>query len=141
MKKYNLKGLILIGLLISFYGYSQPNPRLLNRQYMKTVFFEDFNDTTLNRDIWGVQANWKRKLNENIWVDNTNTVSQSNGNLNLSMLYSPGYKVISDGKTYTANYIAGEVRSILGYQYGSFECRAKFAFANGFFSCILDKWG
>lgn len=55
MKIYKLLIMLLFGLLISRYGYSQTNPREVNENYMKTVFFEDFLGTQLIRDLWNVE--------------------------------------------------------------------------------------
>lgn len=141
MKKHNLLSLFFVCLLFNLDGYSQTNPRLKNRNYMKTIFLEDFNDSILNRNIWHVEANWKRNLAENIWVDDTNTVSQRNGNLRLSMISRPGYTTIWNGKIFTADYIAGEIKTDTAFRYGSFECSAKFAYANGSFPAFWIMGG
>lgn len=123
MKIYKLLIMLLFGLLISRYGYSQTNPREVNENYMKTVFFEDFLGTQLIRDLWNVET-FKRGLG--VLADDPRTIQVSDGNLKLNMIYSPNYT--SGG--YTGDYVGGEIDSKIPYNYGSFECRAKFANLN-----------
>ncbi len=115
-------------LLACINGYTQTNPRMTNENYMYTLLYDGFDGPTLNEDIWNVEAGWKRKNAMNIWVNSSNTVSQSNGKLNLTMLASPGYTIIMwDGDTITADYISGEVTSDSTFLYGSYECSVKYA--------------
>ena len=59
------------------------------------------------------------------------------------MLYSPGYTVTQyTGNVISANYISGEIRSLRPFQYGVFECKAKFASQLGAFPafwCIAEN--
>lgn len=119
-------------LFISLKSISQTNPRMVNENYMYTAFYEGFDGATLDRNVWNVSHNGKKDSGLNIWVDNTNLVNQTNGGLDLSQLYSPGYTTTTwDGKVITADYISGEVTSNATFLYGSFECRAKYANQRG----------
>jgi beta-glucanase (GH16 family) len=99
---------------------------------MYTALYDGFDGTTLNRNIWDVEEDWKRDNTQNIWVDSPNTVSQNYGKLNLTMLYSPGYTTTMwNDSIITADYISGEVTSYSTFFYGSFECSAKYANQRG----------
>ena len=91
MKNYKLFVLLLFGLLFNQISKSQTSPRLVNQNYMQTVFFDGFDTQVINLNAWHVEVDWKRDGCLNIFVDNPNTVSQSSGSLNLSMISSPGY--------------------------------------------------
>jgi beta-glucanase (GH16 family) len=119
-------------LLICVKGFTQSNPRIANENYMYTVFYDGFDETALNRNVWNVSCNGKKDGGLNIWVDGANTVNQANGSLDLSQLDSPGYTItLWNNSTITADYIAGEVASGSSFLYGSFECRAKYANQRG----------
>jgi len=112
--------MLLFGLFISLNGYSQTIPREVNENYMQTVFFEDFLGTQLDRYQWDVTT-FKRGLG--VLADDPQTIQVLEGNLKLNMIYSPNYT--SGG--YTGDYVGGEISTKISYNYGSFECRAKFA--------------
>lgn len=117
-------------LFICVKGYTQSNPRMENQNYMYTAFYDNFDTPNLNRSQWNVSHDGKKDCG--IWVDGANTVNQANSCLNLSIISSPGY-TFTDwmNRTYTADYISGEVTSDSAFQYGSFECRAKYAHQKG----------
>ena len=54
-------------------SFSQTNPRMENPQYTKTIFYDDFNTTQLDRSVWNVSAHGIREGSEHkklfIWVD------------------------------------------------------------------------
>ncbi len=91
---------------------------------MKTVFSEDFPGTQLDRNQWNV-GTFKRSIG--VLADDPQTLRVLNGNLELTMIYSPNYS--SGG--YTGDYVGAEISTKNTFQYGSFECRAKFAHENG----------
>ncbi len=103
----------------------------MDDRYAQTIFFDDFSSSQLAN--WGKEENWIRDHTINIWVNNSNTISVSNSNLNLTMLYSKDYTVTSDGIVFKADYISGEVYSLSKFRYGVFECKAKFASQLGSF--------
>ncbi len=117
--------LSVIWCLTVLQSYSQTNPRMVNTQYMYTVFFEDFIGTSVDRSIWNVQNDYKRELG--VLIDSPQTLAVSNGNLALTMLYSPGY----DAGKYSGDYICAEIGSKQLFRYGSFECSAKYAHEKG----------
>lgn len=139
LRKYLI--IILIFLAYGFSLFSQINPRLMDDRYVQTIFFDDF--STFQLSNWSVEENWMRDYTCNIWVNSSSTVSVSNGNLQLTMLHSPGYTVTQyTGKIISANYISGEIRSLRSFRYGVFECRAKFASQLGAFPsfwCISEN--
>jgi len=117
-------------LFISLKSISQTNPRMVNENYMYTVFLDDFNTSSLDRSQWNVSHDGKKDCG--IWVDGVNTVNQADSCLNLSIISSPGYTFTDwKNRTYTADYISGEVTSDSAFHYGSFECRAKYAHQKG----------
>lgn len=65
-----------MAMFICVKGFTQINPRMTNANYMYTALYDGFDGTTLNQNIWGVEANWRRDDTQNIWVDSPNTVSQ-----------------------------------------------------------------
>jgi hypothetical protein len=109
-----------------------------NPQYTKTIFYDDFTATQLNRSVWNVSAHGIREGSNHkkisIWVDSIATVNQTNGNLNLSMLHYPNYTTTDwDSNPISANFIAGEVNTYTYFSYGVFECNATFANQPGSF--------
>lgn len=120
MKKCKIL-LFLVWSLVNLQSYSQTNPRLVNTQYMQTVFFEDFLGTSVNRSVWNVANDYRRDLG--VLIDSPLTLAVNNGKLELKMLYSPGY----DAGKYSGDYICAEISSDSAFRYGSYECLAKFA--------------
>lgn len=123
MKNYKLLLILLFGLLISTHVHPQTNPRLVNENYMQTVFFDDFSEPELNRNIWNVTT-YKRGLG--VLADDPRTLRVFQGNLELKMIYSPNYT--SGG--YTGDYVGAEISTKYPYifRYGSYECLAIFAY-------------
>ncbi len=131
MRKTFFSSVIFI-LLFSTNSYSQNNPRLENTNYAQTKLFDDFN--SLNRTTWKVHNGEyfipPSKRNLLIWLDSIATVSvnQNSGNLALSMLQYPNYRMKNYlQETITANFISGQVTSLDSYTYGIFECSATFS--------------
>lgn len=88
--------IIIVCQLMSFINaYSQYYPRMENPNYMQTKLLANFDDSLLNRGMWNVSAHQIKEGSGDkklyIWVDSLATVSQSHGNLKLSMLYYPNY--------------------------------------------------
>jgi hypothetical protein len=136
------KCLILLFLLIAvksflpFKSWAQSNSRMENLQYTQLKLLEDFDSQNLDTGVWRVVSELK-KDNLYIFVDNENTVIQSDGNLALSMYSHPGFTSKTwtpDGdSTITADYIAAEVITHEAFSYGIFECSATFAYDRGSF--------
>lgn len=114
---------LLFALIISLPALSQTNPRLVNENYMQKVLFEDFLGTQLT-SLWRVEP-MMRSIG--VLADDPRTLEVLDDNLKLSMIYSQNYS--SGG--YTGDYVGAEIITNTAYKYGSFECRAKFAYQNG----------
>lgn len=131
-----MKYIPLTSLMIVITGsilFSQTVDRHFNPTYTWTTFKEDFSDTTLNRQVWKPTIRYKRGLG--FLVDSIETIKVEEGNLLLMMKKSPGYLDSlwsPDGwKKEYSDYVGGEVNSIRKFQYGVFECRAKYAHKKG----------
>jgi hypothetical protein len=120
---------IFFTLLLSFFSvyrlFSQPADRMFNKDYMQTVFTENFDGTDLNRNVWNVTNDYKRELG--VLTDSPQTLAVKNGNLELTMRYSPDYH----SENYSGDFIGAEISTKTLYRYGSFECLAKFAHNGG----------
>lgn len=114
---------LIICLIISLPALSQTNPRLVNQNYMRTVLFDDFLETQLNNQ-WRFET-YKRSLG--VLSNDSRTHRVLSGNLELKMIYSPNYSY----EGYTGDYVGSEIITNSAFRYGSFECRAKFAYQNG----------
>ncbi len=138
MKNIFATVLLLTGILINQYSFSQSNPRMQNPIYVQTKFFDDFKSSQLNRSVWNVKSHEivkdKYQTNLFIWVDSVATVNQSNDSLNLSMLYYQNYRTTDwNNNPITANFIAGSLETFQTYSYGVYECKANFANQRGSF--------
>jgi len=118
-------------------SFSQSYNRMENPNYARTTFFEDFNNPTLDRNVWIPTIKTIKNGSKNyapnlfIFIDSIATINQTNGSLCLSMLNYPNYRSTDwNGNTITANFIAGEVNTSRYFSYGVFECDA--TFANGY---------
>jgi beta-glucanase (GH16 family) len=90
------------------------------------TFDDEFDGTTLNASLWQPQltATSGFVAGPDCYVDNPNTISVSNGNLNLSVVKVPSTKCVG---AYYSQYEAGTVstRSLFTQTYGAFEVNAK----------------
>jgi len=124
--------LALIILLISLISYSQSYPRMGNPNYATTELIEDFNGS-FDGNIWKIFNNQCfNGPNETpilSWVNNTTTVHQDNGNLNLSARAYDNYT----GCGTSVDFISGQVASRDNFHYGIFECSATFDYEHGSF--------
>lgn len=124
---------LIILLLISIAGYSQTYDPRYNPNYMWTTFEEDFSDPQLDRKVWKPTIHFKRGLG--FLIDSATTIDVRKGNLLLKMKRAPNH-LDSIWKTtgwqhVRSNFVGGEVSTIKKFQYGVFECRAKFANRRG----------
>jgi beta-glucanase (GH16 family) len=90
-------------------------------------FDDEFNGTSLNTSLWAPQltATSLYVAGDDCYVNNSNTISETNGNLNLSAVKVPsGTKCIG---SYAPPYETGMVttRSLFTQAYGAFEVNAK----------------
>lgn len=140
MKKIFL-AILLLQILFVSKSFSQSYPRMENPNYTYTKLYDDFTSGQLLRNIWTPSSHTLKEGSENIklyiFVDSTATIGQSNGNLNLSMIYYPNYTTTAwpwdGGGIISANFIAGEVSSNQSYSYGIYECNATFSNIAGSF--------
>lgn len=118
--------LFLAIIQFSFICKTQSQTMLWDERYTETVFSDDFLGSTLNRDNWDISI-FKRDIG--ILIDSSATYRVNNGNLELTMIYCPNCEATDwAGKTYNGNYAGAEVVSkVPPFQYGVFECRAKYA--------------
>jgi|GEM_PF-5771342 beta-glucanase (GH16 family) len=120
---------IALMLLLNSSIYPQSYDRNFNPNYMWTSFDEDFSGASLNRNVWEPTTHFKRHLG--FLIDSAITIGVSNGNLELKMHYVPNYldSIWSpDGYDHVySDYVGGEVNTLESFQYGVFECRAKYA--------------
>lgn len=119
--------------LVTLQSYSQTNPRLVNAQYMQTVFYDDFIGSTIDRNTWDVSSHYIRELG--FLVDNPLNINVYNGNLELKMKYVPNYLdsiwKTTGWKHVYSDYTGAEISTKQLFRYGSFECSAKFAHEKG----------
>ncbi len=97
-----------------------------DEKYAETVFKDGFQGPSLDRNKWNV-AKFKRDIG--LLIDSSATIKVNNGKLELTMISCPNCKVTNyAGTTYYGNYAGGEVVSkVPPFQYGIFECKAKYA--------------
>ncbi len=100
---------------------SQVVPRAFDKRYMQTVFYDDFNGTSIDPDKWKPGL-IHRGLGEMIYSRLTHKVSE--GHLELTMVHSPDYNDSS-------NYLGAEFVTKETFLYGSFECKATLAQGTG----------
>jgi len=111
--------LIINGFL--FIGNAQSQTRQYNESYTYTVFVDNFSGTSLDRTKWRVENAYKRDLG--LLKDTPATLRVQNDNLELTMISCPNCTAGS----YQGNYAGAEVVSLIPFQNGIFECRAKYA--------------
>ena len=98
---------------------------LWNEYYSYTSFIDHFDGTSLDRNKWNAVNDFKRDLG--LLKDTSATLTVANGNLNLRMISCPNCSAGS----YQGNFAGAEIVSISTFQYGIFECRAKFSQNDG----------
>jgi Glycosyl hydrolases family 16/Secretion system C-terminal sorting domain len=111
--------LIIIGFL--FIRNAQSQTRQYNESYTYTVLVDNFSGTSLDRTKWRVENAYKRDLG--LLKDTPATLRVQNDNLELTMISCPNCTAGS----YQGNYAGAEVVSLIPFQNGIFECRAKYA--------------
>lgn len=90
------------------------------------TFDDEFNGTSLDRSLWAPELTAQNLYvaGPDCYVDNPNTISESGGYLNLSVVRVPTFDCVGN---YTSQYEAGMVttRSLFTQTYGAFEVNAK----------------
>lgn len=125
MKKTKIKSLLFLGFIFICSTYSSKSQTMnWNEKYSYTDFIDDFSDSNLKREKWHVNQ-FKRDIG--LLIDSLATVKLNNGNLELTMINCPGCEVSSNGQVFSGYYAGGEIISKKSFQYGIFECRAKYA--------------
>lgn len=104
---------------------SAPNARNWNTEYMQQVFFEDFNGTRLNQEIWTVDYCKSRGYSGNNEGE-PNNIKVSNGSLKLIVQYSPANKDTNcwENTNFVSDYTTAEITTQKHrFKYGSFEAK------------------
>lgn len=129
MKILRISFLSFIIVFVSI-GISQAQLSSYDTSYVYTALDEDFEDSSLDNDLWK-RINFKRGVG--LLLDSSATIDVEGGKLRLTMISCPNCNTIGsyDGKTYFADYAGGEIETKKYYQYGIFECRARFAEVSG----------
>lgn len=135
-EKQSIKSTVLtliIFLLITLSSNSQTYDRRFNPNYMWTTFEEDFSGLQLDRKVWKPTTHFKRGLG--FLIDSATTIDVRKGNLLLKMRRAPNHLdsiwKSTGWQHIRSNFVGGEVHTIRKFQYGIFECRAKFAHRRG----------
>ena len=124
-----MKNYIVVFLLLNVVSMVKAQNVVWDEYYATTVFTEDFNGDSLNRNIWSVEK-FKREIG--LLIDSSATLGVNNGKLELTMISCPGCQTTSwDNITYYGDYAGAEITSKQSFQYGVFECRAKYAYLLG----------
>ncbi|MGE5395112.1 MAG: family 16 glycosylhydrolase [Candidatus Saccharibacteria bacterium] len=131
-----MKYILLIGLITLITRsalLSQTVDRHYNPQYMWTTFHDEFSGPALDRKQWTTTTHFKRGLG--FLIDSNQTIQFRKGNLLLKMKRTPNYlDSIWNSKGWQhvlSDYVGGEVTTKRKFQYGSFECKAKYAMKRG----------
>ncbi|MCR8561683.1 glycoside hydrolase family 16 protein [Mucilaginibacter sp. BJC16-A38] len=146
MKFIGLTSIIALCAITSAIAQNQPKK-------IDTVFFEDFNQKTLDRSKWNVEVTGNTVNDEQeAYVDsattiyllnNASTEGATNGALVLKALYHPGY-ISKENKKY--DFLSGRIntRHKMEFTYGSASCRMKMASGAGlwpaFWALGNGKW-
>jgi beta-glucanase (GH16 family) len=113
--------------------FSQTVDRRYNPQYVWTTFHDEFSGVALDRNVWAVTTRFKRGLG--FLIDSNQTINVRKGNLLLRMKRTPNYlDSIWNSKGWQhirSDYVGGEVTTKRKFQYGVFECRARYAQKRG----------
>ncbi len=104
-----------------------PNFRSWNTEYMQQVFFDGFDGTSLDQNIWTVELCRGRGYKENNEGEPDN-IEVSNGTLKLFSKYNPGNidKNCWDSSHFVSDYTSAEIWTQnypYRYKYGSFEAK------------------
>lgn len=131
-----MKCILLISLISLVTGsalYSQKVDRHYDPRYTWTTFHDEFSGVTLDRKEWSVTTRFKRGLG--FLIDSNQTINMRKGNLLLRMKRTPNYlDSIWNSKGWQqvrSDYVGGEITTKRKFQYGVFECRAKYAHKRG----------
>lgn len=110
----------------SFFGKIQGQTMQWNEKYAETIFIDTFPGSSLDRNKWNV-AKFKRDIG--LLIDSSATINVNNGKLELTMISCPNCEATDGaGTTYYGNYAGAElVSKVAPFQYGIFECKAKYA--------------
>ncbi|MES2427746.1 MAG: glycoside hydrolase family 16 protein [Bacteroidota bacterium] len=113
----------------------------LSQQKADTLFFENFNGSSLNRTKWNVEINNHTDNNEQeAYVDSVGVLSVKNGLLTIIPLYKPGYNM---NRQKTNDFISGRIntRNKCEFVYGTVSARMKIAAGAGLWPAfwILGK--
>ncbi|MDB4926371.1 glycoside hydrolase family 16 protein [Mucilaginibacter sp.] len=131
----------LLNLLFLLLGISQTS---FAQQKPDTLFFENFNGTTLNRDKWNVEVTGRTVNNEQqAYVDSATILKVSNGMLAIKPVYHPGY-TSNMQKQY--DFLSGRVntRNKFAFTYGTASAKIKMTAGAGlwpaFWALGEGKW-
>lgn len=125
--------IVLIILTAASHLHSQTSDRHYNPHYMWTTFHDDFSGNSLDSKVWKPTIHFKRGLG--FLIDSPQTIRVRKGNLLLKMKRMPNHPdslwSSAGWKREYSDYVGGEVNTLRKFQYGAFECRAKYAHKRG----------
>jgi beta-glucanase (GH16 family) len=114
------------------------------QQKTDTLFFENFNGTTINRAKWNVEVTGRTVNNEQqAYVDSANVLAVAKGMLTIKPVYHPGYTSTMQ-KQY--DFISGRINTHgkFEFTYGTASARLKMAAGAGlwpaFWALGQGKW-
>jgi beta-glucanase (GH16 family) len=114
------------------------------QQKPDTIFFENFNNNSLDRTKWNVEVTGNTANNEQqAYVDSTSVLSQANGMLYITPIYHQGY-VSNRQKHYDFLSARINTKSKFEFTYGTASARIKMSSGAGlwpaFWALGEGKW-
>lgn len=114
---------------------------LFAQQKPDTLFFDDFKGTSVDRNKWNVVVNGRTDNNEQqAYIDSSSVISVSNGQLNITPNYRPGFS-INEQKKY--DFVSGRLNTRNKYEfvYGTISARVRTTAGDGLWPAfwILGK--
>jgi beta-glucanase (GH16 family) len=126
-------------LLIVFSGFG-----LHAQQKTDTLFYENFNSSTLNRNKWNVEVTGRTVNNEQqAYVDSADVLTLVNGNLMIKPIFAPGYTSRQQRKY---DFLSGRINTKTKFEftYGTASARIKMTAGAGlwpaFWALGEGKW-
>lgn len=117
---------------------------LFAQQKSDTLFYENFNGSSLNRSVWNIEVTGNTVNNEQqAYVDSISTISIANGILHITPIYHSGY-ISNQQKKY--DFLSGRINTLgkFEFTYGTATARIKMPAGAGlwpaFWALGEGKW-